>query len=79
MARSDGPSPTREFLYVAEAAEGIILAAERFNSSQPVNPGSSFETCSFDRLRPRTELAEVTGPEQRRRISLKDLVETIAP
>lgn len=36
-------SPTREFLYVADAAEGIVLAAERYNGSEPVNLGSSFE------------------------------------
>ncbi len=36
-------SPTREFLYVEDAAEGILLAAERFNQSEPVNLGSSEE------------------------------------
>jgi GDP-L-fucose synthase len=36
-------SPTREFLYVEDAAEGIVLAAERYNSSAPVNIGSAFE------------------------------------
>lgn len=36
-------SPTREFLYVEDAAEGIVLAAERYDSSEPVNVGSSFE------------------------------------
>lgn len=36
-------SPTREFLYVEDAAEGILLAAERYNSSEPVNLGSGFE------------------------------------
>jgi GDP-L-fucose synthase len=36
-------SPTREFLYVEEAAEGIVLAAERYNSSEPVNLGSGME------------------------------------
>ncbi len=35
--------PTREFLYVEDAAEGIILAAERYNKSEPVNLGSGFE------------------------------------
>ncbi|MGB4805480.1 MAG: GDP-L-fucose synthase, partial [Anaerolineae bacterium] len=42
VAWGDG-SPTREFLYVADAAEGILLAAERYNDSQPVNLGSAFE------------------------------------
>jgi GDP-L-fucose synthase len=36
-------SPTREFLYVEDAAEGILLAAERYDSSEPVNLGSSYE------------------------------------
>jgi len=36
-------SPTREFLYVEDAAEGILLAAERYNKSEPVNLGSAFE------------------------------------
>jgi GDP-L-fucose synthase len=36
-------SPTREFLYVDDAAEGIVLAAERLDKSLPVNLGSSFE------------------------------------
>jgi GDP-L-fucose synthase len=34
---------TREFLYVEDAAEGIMLAAEKYNSSEPINLGSSFE------------------------------------
>ena len=42
VAWGDG-SPTREFLYVEEAAEGILLAAERYNGADPVNLGSSFE------------------------------------
>jgi GDP-L-fucose synthase len=36
-------SPTREFLYVEDAAEGIVLAAERCNDSEPVNLGSAHE------------------------------------
>jgi GDP-L-fucose synthase len=36
-------SPTREFLYVEDAAEGISLAAERYNGSEPVNLGSGNE------------------------------------
>jgi GDP-L-fucose synthase len=36
-------SPTREFLYVDDAAEAIVLAAERLGSSEPINLGSSFE------------------------------------
>jgi len=36
-------SPTREFLYVEDAAEGILLATEHYDKSEPVNLGSSFE------------------------------------
>ena len=41
-------SPTREFLYVEDAAEGILLAGERYNQSDPVNLGSAFETSIKD-------------------------------
>ncbi len=34
---------SREFLYVEDAAEGILLAAERYNESEPVNLGAGFE------------------------------------
>jgi GDP-L-fucose synthase len=34
---------TREFLYVEDAARGILLASEAFNESQPVNLGSTYE------------------------------------
>jgi len=36
-------SATREFLFVRDAAEGLALAAERYEKSEPVNLGSSFE------------------------------------
>ena len=36
-------SPTREFLYVTDAAEAIILASEHLNLSEPVNLGSGRE------------------------------------
>ena len=42
VAWGDG-SPTREFLYVEDAADGIITAAERYNGSEPVNLGSGNE------------------------------------
>lgn len=34
---------TREFLYVEDAATGVVLAAERYNKSDPVNLGAGFE------------------------------------
>jgi GDP-L-fucose synthase len=36
-------SPTREFLYASDAAEGLVLAAERYDGSEPVNLGSGRE------------------------------------
>jgi GDP-L-fucose synthase len=36
-------SPTREFLYVEDAADGIVTAAEKYDGSEPVNLGSGFE------------------------------------
>ena len=42
VAWGDG-SPTREFLYVEDAAEGILLATERYDKSDPVNLGTAFE------------------------------------
>ena len=36
-------SATREFLYVEDAADAILLASERYNSSDPVNLGSGEE------------------------------------
>ncbi len=42
VAWGDG-SPTREFLYVEDAAEGILLASEHYNQPDPVNLGSGFE------------------------------------
>ncbi|MFQ5722787.1 MAG: NAD-dependent epimerase/dehydratase family protein, partial [Candidatus Aminicenantales bacterium] len=34
---------SREFLYVEDAAEAIILATEKYNKSEPVNIGAGFE------------------------------------
>jgi GDP-L-fucose synthase len=36
-------SPTREFLYVDDAAEGFVLAAERYDGPDPVNLGTGVE------------------------------------
>ena len=40
--------PTREFLYAGDAATGIILAAENYNGSEPVNLGSGMEISIHD-------------------------------
>jgi len=42
VAWGDG-SPTREFLYMDDAAEAIVLAAEHYNKPDPVNIGSGWE------------------------------------
>ena len=53
-------SATREFLYVDDAAEGIVLAAERYDQPDPVNIGSGFEIS----IRDLTEtIAEIVGYE----------------
>ncbi len=41
-------SPSREFLYVEDAAEGILLAAEQYNDSLPVNLGTGEEVAIRD-------------------------------
>ena len=41
-------SPTREFLYVEDAAEGILAAAERYDGGEPVNLGSGEEIAVRD-------------------------------
>lgn len=51
-------SPTREFIYVEDAAEAMILAAERYDASDPVNIGSGNEI-SIKELA--GEIAKATG------------------
>ena len=53
-------SPTREFLYVEDAAEGICLAAEKYNGSDPVNLGSGMEISIRDLI---SLIARLTGFE----------------
>ncbi|NTU78066.1 MAG: GDP-L-fucose synthase [Chloroflexales bacterium] len=58
-AWGDG-SPTREFIYAEDAAEGIVLAAERYDGPLPVNIGSGDEV----RIRDLTEMiARLVGFE----------------
>jgi GDP-L-fucose synthase len=51
-------SATREFLYVADAAEGIVLATERYNASDPINLGTGREISIRDLVH---LIAEETG------------------
>ena len=53
-------SPTREFLYVEDAAEGILLATENYSGSEPVNLGSSYEISIKDLVE---KIAQFTGFE----------------
>jgi len=49
---------SREFVYAADAAEGILLATEKYNSAEPVNIGSGYEI----RIRELAErIAKLTG------------------
>jgi GDP-L-fucose synthase len=52
---------TREFLYVEDAAEGILLATERYNKPDPVNLGSGFEISIKDLVELIAELAGFDG------------------
>jgi len=49
---------TREFLYVEDCAEGIVLAAEGYDDSEPVNLGAGFEISIKDLV---AKISELTG------------------
>ena len=51
-------SPTREFLYVDDAADGIVSAAEKYDGPDPVNLGSGYEISIRDLA---TMIARLTG------------------
>jgi GDP-L-fucose synthase len=51
-------TPTREFLYVEDAAEAIVLAAERYDDSAPMNLGSGEEIAIAELAR---RIAELFG------------------
>lgn len=51
-------TPTREFLYVADAARGLLAAAERYDQADPVNLGAGFEISMADLAR---SIAEKVG------------------
>jgi GDP-L-fucose synthase len=55
-------SATREFLYVEDAAEAIVLAAERYDGSEPVNLGAGEEISIHDLV---GLIAKLTGFEGR--------------
>jgi GDP-L-fucose synthase len=54
-------TPTREFLYVEDCAEAIVLAAEKYNGSLPVNIGTGREISIKDLINLIAELTEYRG------------------
>lgn len=52
---------SREFLFAADAAEGILLAAERYDDSEPVNLGACFEITIRELVGKIAELCGFTG------------------
>jgi len=50
--------PTREFFYVEDCAEAILLATEKYNKSDPVNIGAGFEISIKDLAE---KIVELTG------------------
>src|SRR5438093_3652423 len=60
VAWGDG-SPSREFLHVRDAAEGLLLAAERYDSSDPVNLGSGMEISIKDLVHTIKRMTGFTG------------------
>lgn len=60
VAWGDG-SPTREFLYVEDAARGILMATENYSRSEPVNLGAGFEISIKDLVELIAELTDFNG------------------
>ena len=54
-------SASREFIYAADAAEGILLATENYNGSEPVNIGAGFEITIKDLVEKIAALADFEG------------------
>lgn len=54
-------TPTREFLYIEDAARGILLAAERYNEDLPVNLGSGQEIHIRDLIGTMAKLLDYKG------------------
>lgn len=54
-------TPTREFLYVEDAARGIVLAALRYNKEEPINLGSGIEISIGDLIQTITEFLHFKG------------------
>jgi len=53
--------PTREFLYVEDLADGIVLAADKYNKPEPVNLGTGFEISIRNLVELICEITEFDG------------------
>jgi len=60
LAWGDG-SPTREFLYSTDAAQGIVMATQKYDESAPVNLGTNQEISIKDLVETICELMEFEG------------------
>lgn len=54
-------SPTREFLYSTDAARGIVMAAQNYDGSEPVNLGTNYEISIKDLVELICDLMEFKG------------------
>lgn len=60
LSGGDG-SPTREFLYSNDAARGIVMGTQMYDSSEPINLGTNFEISIKDLTELICELMEFDG------------------
>jgi len=54
-------APSREFIYVEDAAEAILLSTEKYNKSDPINIGAGFEITIKDLVNLIVQLTEFKG------------------
>jgi len=54
-------TPSREFIYVEDAAEAILLSTEKYNKSDPINIGAGFEITIKDLVNLIVQLTEFKG------------------
>lgn len=57
----DTGNATREFFYVEDAADAIVLATEKYNKSDPVNIGAGFEISIKELVELIVELTDFKG------------------
>ena len=64
-------SATREFLYVEDAAEAIVLAAERYDGAEPVNLGAGLEISIRDLVAAHRQAHGLQGPHRLGRLQAR--------